>query len=473
MKLLPPLISLCFLFLSLNPLIGQDNIKTYSSIGMHEQEVMGIYADFESSITDLSLAGEVHFNSNEAIVSSPETITINAVEFNLGSILLVESELAIQTNADFNSGIVWTDRQNPTNHFVHFLVNSKYTGLSENSYVDGFVAKTGPESFVFPVGQSNNIKPLKATSKSSSDYYLKASFIEHDVAEDLPTLPSGLCTSVYSNKGYWTFENLSSVSDISVELTYGPQALPSDQPCENVVASWSGSEWISEGNGGIIGDNLLGGKITSGDGCGACGNEQIISQFSYLTIAAPISITPVNFLSFTGSMAQEDIFNLYWTVSYEKDNELFIIEKSNDGINWTEFATVESLGDTSEKREYQYTGSTTFSSTIYFRLLQKDQNGSITYSDDIVSFNAEDDLKDGFKVYPNPFVSKCFLEVDSKYVGYNLRIIDMLGEIKMTRVQIGKIEVLDFANLASGTYFLEIINPQTTEITINTKLIKY
>ena len=72
---------------------------------------------------------------------------------------------------------------------------------------------------------------------------------------------------------------------------------------------------------------------------------------------------------------------LTWSTAYEEDNSIFIVEKSEDGANFTNIGTVEAAGNSAELKDYNYLDIMANAERTFYRLKQVDIDGSSSYSE--------------------------------------------------------------------------------------------
>lgn len=72
---------------------------------------------------------------------------------------------------------------------------------------------------------------------------------------------------------------------------------------------------------------------------------------------------------------------LTWSTAFEEDNSIFIVEKSEDGSNFTNIGTVEAAGNSAELRDYNYLDIMANAKQTFYRLKQVDVDGSSSYTD--------------------------------------------------------------------------------------------
>ena len=100
--------------------------------------------------------------------------------------------------------------------------------------------------------------------------------------------------------------------------------------------------------------------------------------------AAPL---PVDLTLFSATV-EEDKVRLNWTTASEKNNNLFEIEKSADGVNFEKLTSVAGAGDSDVKIDYHRYDERPFLGDNYYRLKQIDFDGKFEYSDiEVVRFN--------------------------------------------------------------------------------------
>ncbi len=141
------------------------------------------------------------------------------------------------------------------------------------------------------------------------------------------------------------------------------------------------------------------------NGCGSFGSANLVPNAPALTdpgssntncINNCFMVLPVELIDFEGRCDAGNI-KLNWSTASEENNDYFAIEKSADGIQFTEVAKVNGAGTTTQTSHYTWKDDAS-ESTHYYRLRQVDLNGAArVYS--TVSVNP---CMGGTRVYPNP-----------------------------------------------------------------------
>lgn len=72
---------------------------------------------------------------------------------------------------------------------------------------------------------------------------------------------------------------------------------------------------------------------------------------------------------------------LTWITNFEENNAMFVIEKSEDGLEFMNVGSVEGSGDSEEAKEYNFLDVMASAETTFYRLKQVDFDGSFSYSE--------------------------------------------------------------------------------------------
>jgi uncharacterized repeat protein (TIGR01451 family) len=174
----------------------------------------------------------------------------------------------------------------------------------------------------------------------------------------------------------------------------------------------------------------------------------------------------VKLTSFTAAL-QGNNGLLRWTTESEINNDYFEIERSEDGIHFSQSGTVSGSGTTGLVHTYSFSDPiNTTTKNIYYRLKDVDINGKFGYSSIVaIRLNGTAATINKISVYPNPFVSDIKVAITSPAtVTGAFRLISLDGKEVLNRrivLQGGdNIVVLkDLGVLASGSYFLEVTTP--------------
>jgi len=101
------------------------------------------------------------------------------------------------------------------------------------------------------------------------------------------------------------------------------------------------------------------------------------------TIADIVSIntTPIELLAFSGKQNNEGGVHLDWVTASEKNNAMFLVERSNNGNDFSEIGQVKGAGNSSKNINYSFNDASASNDAVnYYRLTDVDLNGAKTPS---------------------------------------------------------------------------------------------
>ena len=164
----------------------------------------------------------------------------------------------------------------------------------------------------------------------------------------------------------------------------------------------------------------------------------------FYRIDATVSVLPVSLLNFKATLQSEAV-QLDWTTATEINSNNFAIQRSTDGINFSEIGSVMAAGNSTIEKSYSFADIQYLeagSDVLYYRLQLNDKDGKNNYSQvQIVKLNASATF---LKTYPNPVhsqLSVLFSAASSKIT--ILRISDLNGK-ELYRQNFGMSQICPF-----------------------------
>jgi len=136
---------------------------------------------------------------------------------------------------------------------------------------------------------------------------------------------------------------------------------------------------ISNDNGGGGGGGIGGvmGALTGGaDGADGANAGDVSGLFAALASA---NLLPVVWESFTVKNLNNTVL-LQWVTAAEQNNLSFTVQHSTDSRNFNDIATVAAAGNSTVRKEYQYTDLHPVNGSNFYRLLQIDNDGKNSFS---------------------------------------------------------------------------------------------
>jgi hypothetical protein len=188
--------------------------------------------------------------------------------------------------------------------------------------------------------------------------------------------------------------------------------------------------------------------VTGGSGC-----SRIPVRAIYNCVA------PVELLYFTASARGTEV-ELNWATSIEVNSDHFIVQRSLDGIHFTNIQTVVAAGNSTSIKEYTYTDQPGNYQVLYYRIVEVDQDGQTKNSsiETVQSGNA------GISVYPSPSQpgDKLTLIIHEATSTLKVSLSDLTGKLlyqNTFQLDNGINTITTYPlSLSNGIYFLEAIS---------------
>lgn len=250
--------------------LAQDAFHNFGNLQIHDQGQIGFHIDLINDgifNQNLGLAG--FYNSNNQLsISGTEIPRFFDMEVDVDDDLFLFINTEVSNSLSYTNGTVLTPRLTP-NISLDYLSQSVYIFESNTRHTDGYSSFNGNDSFTFPIGDDNKLRPLITPLQTDNPKFTAAYFNED------PNFPStfnfpfdtnasdGIISSVSINE-FWDFDGDTSTY---VTLTWQP-----DSEINNLVddlnnlrvVGWhiNDQEWKDLGNTNTTG-NLDNGTISS------------------------------------------------------------------------------------------------------------------------------------------------------------------------------------------------------------------
>ena len=206
----------------------------------------------------------------------------------------------------------------------------------------------------------------------------------------------------------------------------------------------------------------------TGTGSQAGASSATITNQSTAVIS-PVNSLPIKLSSFTVTKAGSDA-QIRWTTQSELNNDHMVVERSTNGVNFENIATIAGNGTTSLTHNYGYDDQIGgLSGIIYYRLMDVDIDGNSSYSKVIALHLDGTESSASFSVYPNPFVSDLKVSIKQSNAGHATLIITNMSGQQVTNqpvtLQSGDnlLAVDQVSTLRPDIYVLELITADNSK----------
>ncbi|HET6989848.1 MAG TPA: T9SS type A sorting domain-containing protein, partial [Bacteroidia bacterium] len=329
------------------------------------------------------------------------------------------------------------------------------------SYVEGYLRRwTLTGLYEFPVGEA-----VKGYERASVNFTantnvnnLRANFVQY------ATVPAALgtvdCSVTYNmpalDDGKWIINAFdATLTQITGTCTY-------DMILYNRVGSYTNATgnaaWTIMKDPGGTGAWALYGVCNAASTLNATMRNGM-SGFSHFGTAQSTTPLPVELLNFAGEN-MGDRNRLVWTTASETNNDYFTLERSDDGVHFSEVTRVDGAGTTTQQRNYEAFDNYPNSGYNYYRLKQTDFNGAFSYSGIVVMEN-KFVIASVENIHPNPSTGDLNFDLLSTEKGTALvEVMDITGRIVLSSssaIEDGRNTLkVDLSSLAQGTYMLRV-----------------
>ena len=185
--------------------------------------------------------------------------------------------------------------------------------------------------------------------------------------------------------------------------------------------------------------------------------------FKSFSFQAPITqLLPVTLVDWNATFANSTV-SLKWTTTVERNASHFIVERSFDGVEYSDIAMLFAAGNSETRIDYSYAdkipaGNT---GTIYYRLKMVDMDGRSKTSDiRVVRIGTTgSDVK--IMAYPNPVVNDVRITIPQNWQGKQVsyQLTNANGQmIKSYTVQnANQTEVISMTQVPAGMYIMRVV----------------
>jgi hypothetical protein len=183
-------------------------------------------------------------------------------------------------------------------------------------------------------------------------------------------------------------------------------------------------------------------------------------NYQLAIVMSPGCVLPVDILSFTGVLTDDIRAKLNWVTASEENSDHYLIERSSDGVDYTEVVgTVKAVGNSTKQTSYEIYDNHPIKGTNYYKLTEFDKNGIGNFLG-YATVNNRASLPLIY-LYPNPAQNSITLNLKNfatPTVIYEL--YDAQGVLHSTAtvslIDGNQDYKIDLSNLANGFYFIKV-----------------
>ncbi|MFT6148930.1 MAG: hypothetical protein ACJAUH_001616 [Saprospiraceae bacterium] len=174
------------------------------------------------------------------------------------------------------------------------------------------------------------------------------------------------------------------------------------------------------------------------------------------------AVLPVEFTYVRAGVLNNSV-KVEWETASELNNEVFFIERSVDGLTFTEIGNQQGAGTSLEVIQYSFIDVAPIAGVNYYRIRQVDFDGTMEYSAVVKAEVA----KSSFVVSINPTASSSQVQIilgETYKQDLNVAVYDALGRTIMnSAINAGNnLLPIDISNFTNGQYFVRLFNETET-----------
>lgn len=172
---------------------------------------------------------------------------------------------------------------------------------------------------------------------------------------------------------------------------------------------------------------------------------------------------PVNLTAFDVSLVNKKIAAT-WSTSVEKDASHFVVQRSTDGVEYTDAGIIFTEGNSSTSRSYSFRDpvSTNSKGVLYYRLKMVDLDGQFELSAVRIVKLGESDGRLELQAFPNPVVNELRITIpeswQNKQVVYELYTGDGQLLKRFLNKSATQTEIINMQYYQPGSYVVKALN---------------
>ena len=158
---------------------------------------------------------------------------------------------------------------------------------------------------------------------------------------------------------------------------------------------------------------------------------------------------------------------LVWQTATEYQNKYFSIQRSLNGIDFTEIGTVDAIGNSNQLTSYSFEDTNCNSKSWYYRLETFDINNKSEFTETIYLPRSIRNSNIIDAIYPNPVSNSLFIDINTNQIDFaHIKLVDVNGKILFNESakNINSILKIDVSHFATGVYFLQIQSDKETVV---------
>ncbi len=206
----------------------------------------------------------------------------------------------------------------------------------------------------------------------------------------------------------------------------------------------------------------LGAIIAFGGSSQVRHHSLFLKDFNYNNLSNNLSTLPVKLYSFSANLNNNTV-DLKWVTASEINVNRFIVEKSTDGVNFSDAGVVFANGNATDKTNYSLTDNINSSLTgvIYYRIRSVDIDGKNEFSETrIIRISKQKEETVSIVTYPNPVSNEVRITIpanwQNKKVVYEVYAANGRMIKRSETASSSQTETMNVSSLSAGFYIVRV-----------------
>jgi hypothetical protein len=298
-------------------------------------------------------------------------------------------------------------------------------GVSNASFINGPIRKTGDDAFTFPTGRSGaGYVPIIMSAPASTTTVMTAEYLRGTPPNASNITATGI--THISGCDYWTLDHTAGTAPtISITLNWtannpcGGASYVTD-PTTIKAVHYNGTSWNTA--------SLANGTGTAAAGSVTWTGVSVFSPFALGTTATdnnnplPVLFNDVRAFEKNGGIQIE------WSNLTERDLIQYVVQRSVNGRDFIDYSSFAPKSNQNDKADYTEFDAAPSKGANFYRIRVLEQGGKYIYSKVLrVDIGGN---KKGFSIYPNPVIGKQvnLILTGVKQGTYNVRVVTTTGQ---------------------------------------------
>lgn len=240
---------------------AQTALYNSGNIRIHDEGQIGFHTDLINNAAfdqNLGLAG--FYGISTISVSGAFMPTFFDTEIANDQGVMLNTGISVRSNTNFVAGNFMTPRIQQDVYF-NFLQDAFYVGEGDLSKVDGYVTLNNEQNFIFPVGDSEQLRSLTLNSSGTNSFAKCAYYFEN------PSNPASFPQSFDPTKKPRTMGDISEVEfwhlegsvSSNIQISWNARsnmAALTEEVDKIIPVGWNigGKSWVNLGAASVVGD---------------------------------------------------------------------------------------------------------------------------------------------------------------------------------------------------------------------------